>query len=50
MKKSRQREPSVLGFLRFLESQLLARPDQIVAADPKQLARIRKMVKGVKID
>lgn len=43
-----QEDPVVLGFLRFLEAQLLARPDQIVAADAGQLARIGKLVKGVK--
>ena len=43
-------DPVVLGFLRFLESQLQARPDQIVAADARQLARIGKLVKGVRND
>lgn len=37
----------VLAFLRFLEAQMQARPDQIVAADRAQLARIGKLVRGV---
>ena len=41
-------DPVVLGFLRFLEARMAAQPDQIVPADPAQLARIRKLVKGVK--
>lgn len=40
-------DPVVLGFLRFLESQMTLRPDQIVAADGAQLARIGKLVRGV---
>ena len=40
-------DPAVLGFLRFLESQMTLRPDQIVAADGAQLARIGKLVRGV---
>jgi hypothetical protein len=43
----RAEDPVVLGFLRFLESQMTARPDQIVAADRTQLARIGKLVRGV---
>lgn len=41
-------DPVVLGFLRFLEARMAAQPDQIVPADAQQLARIRKLVKGVK--
>ena len=43
----RGEDPVVLGFLRFLESQMTARPDQMVAADGAQLARIGKLVRGV---
>ena len=41
-------DPVVLGFLRFLEARMAVQPDQIVPADAAQLARIRKLVKGVK--
>ena len=41
-------DPVLLGFLGFLEAQMAAQPERIVAADPAQLARIRKLVKGVK--
>ena len=40
-------DPVVLGFLRFLESQMKLRPDQIIPADRAQLARIAKLVRGV---
>ena len=43
-------DPVVLGFLGFLEAQMTARPDQITPADPAQLARIGKLVKGVKAE
>lgn len=43
-------DPVVLGFLRFLESQMTLRPDQIVPADSAQLARIGKLVRGVNTD
>ena len=43
-------DPVLLGFLGFLESQMAARPERITAADPAQLARIRKLVRGVKAD
>jgi len=42
-------DPVVLGFLRFLESQMTLRPDQIVPADGAQLARIGKLVRGVRV-
>jgi hypothetical protein len=41
-------DPVVLGFLRFLEARMAVEPEQIVPADAAQLARIRKLVKGVK--
>ncbi len=40
----------LLGFLDFLEAQMAAQPEQIAAADPAQLARIGKLVRGVKAD
>ena len=40
--------PVLLGFLAFLEAQMTAHPSRITAADPAQLARIGKLVKGVK--
>jgi len=43
-------DPVVLGFLRFLESQMTLRPDQIVPADGAQLTRIGKLVRGVTAD
>lgn len=43
-------DPVLLGFLGFLEAQMAAQPERIVAADPAQLARIRKLVKGVKAE
>jgi len=46
----RGEDPVVLGFLRFLESQMTLRPDRIVAADGAQLARIGKLVRGVRTD
>ena len=41
-------DPVVLGFLRFLEKELHARPADIVSADRRQLKRIGKLVAGVK--
>ena len=43
-------DPVLLGFLGFLETQMASRPEDIVAADPAQLARIGKLVKGVKAE
>ena len=43
-------DPVLLGFLGFLETQMAAQPERITAADPAQLARIGKLVKGVKAD
>ncbi len=40
--------PVVLGFLRFLEKELQARPGDIVPAGERQLKRIGKLVAGVK--
>lgn len=53
VRRSRAREvddPVLLGFLRFLEQQMRARPDLIAPADEKQLKRIGKLVEGVPAD
>jgi hypothetical protein len=49
-REGRGEDPVVLGFLRFLESQMRARPDQIAPAGRAQLARIAKLVRGVNTD
>lgn len=41
-------DPVVLGFLGFLEREMQAKPEDIVAADAAQLKRIGKLVAGVK--
>ncbi len=43
-------DPVLLGFLRFLETQMSEHPDQIVAADVKQMRRIGKLIKGVEVE
>ena len=40
-------DPVMLGFLRFIESQMTAHPELIEPVDRDQLARIGKLVKGV---
>jgi len=40
----------MLGFLQFLEKQMAEHPDLIEPVDHAQLARIGKLVKGVKAD
>lgn len=40
-------DPVVAGFLRFLQKQMTEHPEDIVAADPDQLRRIGRLVKGV---
>ena len=42
-------DPVMLGFLRFLDTQMAKHPDQIVPADTVQVRRIGKLVKGVKV-
>jgi prlF antitoxin for toxin YhaV_toxin len=49
-RSSEMDDPVLLGFLAFLEAQMAAQPERITAADPVQLARIGKLVKGVKAD
>lgn len=43
-------DPVLLGFLGFLETQMATRPERITAADRAQLARIGKLVKGIKTE
>lgn len=49
-KAGEMEDPILLGFLGFLEAQMAALPELITAADPAQLARIGKLVKGVKAE
>ena len=48
MKADEKHDPVLLGFLGFLEAKMTTHPALIAAADPAQLARIGKLVKGVK--
>lgn len=41
-------DPVLMGFLGFLERQMAAHPEDIVAADEAQLKRIARLVKGVR--
>ena len=43
-------DPVLLGFLGFLEAQMATQPARITVADRAQLARIGKLVKGVKTE
>lgn len=43
-------DPVMLGFLRFLETQMVRHPDLIEPVDRQQLARIAKLVEGVDSD
>ena len=43
-------DPVLLGFLGFLEAQMATRPERIAPANRAQLARIGKLVKGVKTE
>ena len=43
-----ENDPVLMGFLGFLERQMAAHPEDIVAADEAQLKRIARLVKGVK--
>jgi len=42
--------PLLLGFLGILAAQMAAQPERITAADAAQLARIGKLVRGVKVE
>ena len=43
-------DPVMLSFLSFLQEQMARHPDMIAPADRAQLARIRKLVKGVDVE
>jgi hypothetical protein len=43
-------DPVMLGFLSFLQKQVAEHPELIEPADRAQLARVRKLVKGVDIE
>ena len=45
--KDEDEDPVMLGFLRFIETQMAAHPELIEPVDRKQLTRIGKLVKGV---
>lgn len=45
--KEDQADPVLASFLQFMERHMSAHPEDIVAADPAQLARIGKLVEGV---
>lgn len=45
--KGEESDPVVTSFLRFMEDQMTAHPEQVVAADARQLRRIAKLVAGV---
>ena len=49
-KAGKMDDPVLLGFLGFLEAQMATQPERITAADRAQLARIGKLVKGVKTE
>ena len=42
-------DPVVASFLQFMEKQMIAHPEDIVAADAAQLRRIGKLVKGIDV-
>ena len=48
--KDTDADPLMLGFLQFLEKQMTEHPDLIEPVDQAQIARIGKLVKGVKTD
>jgi len=48
--KNDDADPVMLGFLHFLEKQMAEHPDLIEPVDRAQLARIGKLVKGVKVE
>ena len=43
-------DPVMLGFLSFLQRQMAEHPELIEPADRAQLARVRKLVKGVDVE
>jgi antitoxin PrlF len=48
--KDDEADPVVASFLQFLQEQMAAHPQDIVAADVGQLRRIGKLVKGVAVE
>ena len=46
--KDDEADPVLASFLQFMQGQMAAHPEDIVAADTEQLRRIGKLVKGVK--
>ncbi len=49
-RSSEDEDPVMLGFLSFLQRQMADHPELIEPADRAQLARIRKLVKGVDVE
>lgn len=47
--KDDESDPVVVSFLQFMENQMTAHPEDIVAADAGQMRRIGKLVKGVDV-
>ncbi|CAN5294381.1 hypothetical protein BH11PSE9_BH11PSE9_04010 [soil metagenome] len=45
--KNDEADPVIASFLQFLERQMTEHPQDIVDADPAQLARIGRLVEGV---
>lgn len=45
--KTDEADPVVASFLQFMQTQMAAHPEDIVAADAAQLRRIKKLVAGV---
>lgn len=43
-------DPVILGFLSFLQRQMVEHPEMIEPADRAQLARIKKLVRGVDVE
>lgn len=43
-------DPVMLGFLSFLQKEMAEHPEMIEPADRAQLARIKKLVKGVDVE
>ncbi len=47
--KDDESDPVVASFLQYMEKQMTAHPEDIVAADAAQLRRIGKLVKGIEV-
>ena len=48
--KDDESDPVLLSYLRFIEQQMAAHPEDIVTADADQLRRIGQLVEGVAAD